>query len=78
MGKTKEDALNIRRVIIEIGSVNGDELTIDIHPPSQTATLRSHWPSGQFRRAEHLSLESLIGQLRALMARRQEGQTDNG
>lgn len=67
MLKTKEDNLHIRRVTIEIGSVRGNELTIDIHPPSQTVRLDSHWPNGMFGHVNHLSLDTLIEHLRTLI-----------
>jgi hypothetical protein len=71
--KTKADAFKIRRVTIELGSDNSDSLIVEIHPGSQTATLRANWPSGAFRAVENMKLEDLVDQLRALCSGAGEG-----
>ena len=71
--KTKEDAFAIRRVTIELGTSRGVTLVIEMHGPSQTATVRSQWPTGEFRAAEHMSLETLLEQIATLAKAKETG-----
>ena len=65
--RTKEDAFAIRRVTIEIGNARGADTIIEIHPPSQTATVRAHWPGGEFRDVEHIPLDAMLDVLHGLL-----------
>lgn len=69
--RAEKSAALVRRgsmgMTVELGTDRGSSLVVEIHPPSQTATVRTHWPGGEFRAFEHLPLAEMIDDLHAML-----------